>query len=80
MSYILQTGYTCRSMGTNGKLLLQNHLILIKLRMDEVLKVPYKCFCFAAGLAPGVVKRGHRRAPSSKDFFFIKEGCATIRM
>ena len=41
------------------QLLLQNRLTdLIKLGMDEVLKVPYKCCCFSARSAQGRIQGG----------------------
>ena len=44
----------------------------MKLGMDEVLKVPYKCCCFSARSAQGRIqggaKKGHRGSPSSKNF------------
>ena len=50
----------------------------MKLDMDEVLKVPYKCCCFSARSAQGRIqggaKIGHWGSPSSKNFFFRPEG------
>ena len=52
--------------------------ILMKLGMDEVLKVPYKCCCFSArsvqGRIQGGAKIGHGGSPSSGNFFFRPEG------
>ena len=49
----------------------------MKLGMDEVLKVPYKCCCFSARSAQGRIqggaKIGHGGSPSSKNFFFRPE-------
>ena len=46
--------------------------------MDEVLKVPYKCWCFSArsvqGRIQGGEKIGHGGSPSSRNFFFRPEG------
>ena len=51
--------------------------ILMKLGMDEVLKVPYKCCCFSArsvkGRIQGGAKIGHGGSPSSGNFFFRLE-------
>ena len=50
----------------------------MKLGMDEVLKVPYKCCCFSArsvqGRIQGGAKIGHGGSPSSGNFFFRPEG------
>ena len=50
----------------------------MKLGMDEVLKVPYKCCYFSARSAQGRIqggaKLGHGGSPSSKNFFFRLEG------
>ena len=52
--------------------------ILMKLGRDEVLMVPYKCCCFSARSAQGRIqggaKIGHRGSPSSRNFFFRREG------
>ena len=52
--------------------------ILMKLGMDEVLKVPYKCCCFSTrsvqGRIQGGAKIGHGGSPSSGNFFFRPEG------
>ena len=52
--------------------------ILMKLGMDEVLKVPYKCCCFSArsvqGRIQGGAKIGHGGSASSGNFFFRPEG------
>ena len=52
--------------------------ILMKLGMDEELKVPYKCCCFSArsvqGRIQGRAKKGHGGSPSSGNFFFRPEG------
>ena len=50
----------------------------MKLGMDEVLKVPYKCCCFSARSAQGRIQGGanlgNGGSPSSKNFFFRPEG------
>ena len=50
----------------------------MKLGMDEVLKVPYKCCCFSARSAQGRIqdgaKIGQGGSPSYKNFFFKLEG------
>ena len=52
--------------------------ILMKLGMDEVLKVPYKCCCFSARFAKGRIlggaKIGNGGSPSSKNFLFRTKG------
>ena len=49
----------------------------MKLGIDEVLKVPYKCCCFSARSAEGRIqggaKLGHRGFPYSKNVFFRPE-------
>ena len=49
----------------------------MKLCMDEVLKVPYKCYCFSARFSQGRFQGGsiiiYEEAPSSKNFFFRQE-------
>ena len=62
------------------QLLLQNPFwwILIKLGMDEVHKVPYKCCCFwtrsAQGRIQGGAKIGHGGSGSLRNFFIRPEG------
>ena len=50
----------------------------MKLGMDEVLKVPYKCCCFSARSAKGRIQGGanlgNGGSLSSKNFFFRPEG------
>ena len=56
----------------------------MKLGRDEVFMVPYKCCCFSArsaqGLIQGGAKIGHRGSPSSTNFFSDMKAAATNGM
>ena len=52
--------------------------MLTKLGRDEMLMVPYKCYCFrpdpSRGRIQGGAKIGHGGSPSLTNFFFRLEG------
>ena len=78
-SRVVRRPSVCRPLDNlHFQLLLQNRLMdLMKLGMDEVLKVPYKCCCFLARSAQGRIqvgaKIGFGGSPSSKYFCFRPE-------
>ena len=48
--------------------------IFMKLGIDEVLKVPYKCCCFRLGAYPGRGENRSQGVPFFKELFFRPEG------